>query len=273
MNRIGAFAKIFKRPTLEDTLDAALACGFDCVQFNLSCAGLPTVPAHVDAAVRNRIAGAIRSRGITVAAISGTCNLIDRDPARRLLNFAGLGVLSEVCRETGTSVVTICSGTRDGEDMWRAHPENQSAESWQEMIHAMECALETTEPSGVTLAVEPEPGNVLRGTLDARRLLDELCSPRLKIVMDGANLVSADPERPQEKVLGEAFDLLGGDIVLLHAKPLARACFDWGIYLELALRSGYRGPVILHGMTEDGVVAAFRDTREILQTYFLRSNP
>ena len=42
--QIGIFAKTFVRPTLDATLDAVAAHGVRVVQFNLSCAGLPTLP-------------------------------------------------------------------------------------------------------------------------------------------------------------------------------------------------------------------------------------
>jgi sugar phosphate isomerase/epimerase len=46
--QIGIFAKTFTRPTLAETLDAIAAHGIRCVQFNMSCAGLPTLPERPD---------------------------------------------------------------------------------------------------------------------------------------------------------------------------------------------------------------------------------
>ena len=45
--RLGIFAKIFARSTLEGIFDAVREHGLDCVQFNLACAGLPTLPAEI----------------------------------------------------------------------------------------------------------------------------------------------------------------------------------------------------------------------------------
>ena len=91
-------------------------------------------------------------------------------------------------------------------------------------------------------------------------------SPRLKVVMDAANLF--DPEDPErslscsERVLAEAFECLGNDIVLAHAKDLrvsgvivaaGRGALDYDLYLEHLLGAGYRGPLILHGLGEEEV--------------------
>ena len=45
--QIGIFTKVFERATLAERLDAVRACGLDCVQFDLSCAGVDS-PARPD---------------------------------------------------------------------------------------------------------------------------------------------------------------------------------------------------------------------------------
>lgn len=42
----------------------------------------------------------------------------------------------------GTSVVTLCTGTRDPEDMWRWHPENTSSQAWDELLRSMDAAFD-----------------------------------------------------------------------------------------------------------------------------------
>ena len=44
---LGIFAKTFPRPTFEETLDAIADRGITHVQFNMSCAGLPTLPERI----------------------------------------------------------------------------------------------------------------------------------------------------------------------------------------------------------------------------------
>jgi len=46
--QIGIFAKTFVRSTLEATLDAVVGHGIGYVQFNMACAGLPSMPEHID---------------------------------------------------------------------------------------------------------------------------------------------------------------------------------------------------------------------------------
>ena len=70
----------------------------------------------------------------------------------------------------------------------------------------------------MTLAFEPEINNVVSSVMRARRLLDEIGSPWLKVVIDPANLLRPGDMGRLSEILDEAFDWLGPDIVLAHAK-------------------------------------------------------
>ena len=126
-----------------------------------------------------------------MAAVSGTFNMIHPDPAQRADGLRRLAVLAAACGALGTRLITLCTGTRDPEDMWRRHPANDTPDAWRDLLASLEVALAAAERHDVFLGVEPEVANVIDSAAKARRLLDELRSPRLKIVMDPANLFHA----------------------------------------------------------------------------------
>ena len=265
--RLGIFAKTFARPTVEAVLGAVRAHGLGCVQFNMACAGLPSLPERVDGALCDRIRAAAEKRGITLAAVSGTFNMIHPDPVKRRAGLERLRVLASACPHFGAPVVTLCTGTRDPDDMWRRHPDNDSAAAWRDLLESMRAAVKMTEGAGVTLAFEPEVANVVDTARKGRRLLDEIASPRLKVVLDGANLFRAGDLARMSDVLNEAFALLGRDIALAHAKDLTQdgaaghaaagtGRLDYDRYLSLLYAAGYDGPLILHGLSEDQVGAS-----------------
>jgi sugar phosphate isomerase/epimerase len=268
--QIGIFAKTFARPTLDATLDAVVEHGIGCVQFNMACAGVPSMPAQIDAALIAEIRTAMAARHLHMAALSGTFNMIHPDPQRRQDGLARLRTLAAACQDLGTSVITLSTGTRDPENMWRRHPANDTPDAWRDLITALGQALAIAEEHRVTLAFEPEVTNVVDSAAKGRRLIDELQSPYLKVVMDGANLFHAGELPRMREILEEAFALLGGDIVLAHAKDLSRdgdagheaagtGLLDYDHYLALLRRVGYRGPLILHALAENQVAqsAAF----------------
>lgn len=275
--RIGIFAKTFSRPSLEDVFEAVSGHGLRETQFNTSVAGLPSMPEELDPALADRIREAAAERDVAVAALSGTFNMAHPDPEVRRDGLRRLGVLVGACERLGTSTITLSTGTRDREDMWRRHPDNGTPEAWRDMLASVQEAIERAEDRGVTLAFEPEINNVVDSAQKARRLLDEIRSSRLKVVMDAANLFDAkDPTRrlPRSReVLGEAFDLLGGDVVIAHAKDVkasgevvaaGRGDLDYGLYLGELRRTGFEGPLILHGLEEAEVEGSVSYLRQKL---------
>jgi len=274
MNPIGIFAKTFSRPTLEENLDAVRSHRLRVVQYNLACAGLPSLPERIEPALARQIAAAAASRRIAIAAVSGTFNMIDPVRARREAGMHRLGRLAGACALLGTKVITLCTGTRDPDDMWRGHPGNHCPDAWADLLRAMEQALAIAEEHDLWLAVEPETANVVDSPVKARRLLDQLDSPRLKIIIDPANLFHVEDLPHQRAVLDAAFDLLGPDIVLAHAKDVrvvngtvrhvavGTGVLDYPYYLTLLRHLPV--PLIVHGLAEAEVEGALAFLRGAL---------
>jgi sugar phosphate isomerase/epimerase len=258
---LGIFAKTFVRPTLRETLDAVKAHGLDFVQFNMACAGLPALPRKIDPKLADDIRDEMAKRGITMAAVSGTFNMIDPDLDRRREGLRRLGVLASASRRLGTSVITLCTGSRDPENMWRRHPDNDSVQAWEDLVSSMREAIRIAEENDVTLAFEPEVANVVDSAQRGLRLLEEMQSPRLKVVMDGANLFHAGELPRMREILDEAFKLLGEHLVIVHSKDLSRdgeagheaagtGLLDYDYYLSHLRAQGFDGPLILHSLHE-----------------------
>ncbi len=276
--KIGIFAKTFPRPSLEETLDAVAATGLAHVQFNLVCAGLPTLPETLDPALCDRIREAFAHRGLTMAAISGTFNMIHPDPVRRRIGLERLRVLAGGCRRMGTSLITLCTGTRDPENMWCWHHENTAPSAWTNLVESMRSALVIAEDADLTMAFEPEGANVIHSAELAQRLLEELGGPthRLKVVMDPANLFPETDRDRMDQILDDAFERLGPHIALAHAKdldhdgrtgnvPAGRGCLDYPRYVPWLGRVRYDGPLILHGLDEAEVGSSIAFLRRVIE--------
>ena len=262
--QVGIMSRTYRRDSLDGVLNAVVSAGFRSIQFNLSAAGLDTLPSRLPAARARAIGDAVTRRGLAMAAISGTFNLIHPDETRRREGLARLGRLAESCQWLGTRTISLCTGTLDPDDMWTAHADNDGPGAWRALCASIEDAIAQAEQHEVVLAVEPEPANVMSTARHARRLLDDLRAPRLKVLIDPANLaIAGDPEGARS-ALDEAFQLLGEDVVLAHAKDLSaqpgqgfvaagKGCIDFERYIRLLDEVGYSGPLILHGLTEHEV--------------------
>ena len=270
--QIGIMARTFVRPTLEETLDAVVGHGIYCIQFSLACAGVPEMPEKIDAGLCDSVREEMAERKMTMAAVSGTFNMIHPDMRERQNGLRRLRQLAPVCHRLGTSVITLCTGTRDPQSMWRRHPDNDLPEAWKDLTAIMREALKIAADNDVTLAFEPEVANTIDSAVKARRLLDEIQSPHLKVIMDGANIFHKGELPRMREIIDEAFELLGDDIAIGHAKDLDRdgqaghiaagkGLLDYRQYLSLMSNVGFDVALVLHGLSEaevDGCVAFLR---------------
>ena len=262
--RLGIAAKEIDRPTPAERFEAVRSYGLECVQFNMSCAGLEPMPERIDPALCDTIRRELAARSLGMAAVSGTFNMCHPDPAERNDGLRRLAVLAGACARLGTSIVTLSTGTRHPTSLWRRHPDNDTPEAWRDTVDTVRRAVRIAEEHSVTLAFEPEVANVVDSARKARRLLDEIGSPRLGALLDAANLFHHGELARMAEILDEAFDLLGPAIVLAHAKDLSRdgdagheaagtGRLDYDRYLGLLRRSGFSGAIILHALQESQV--------------------
>lgn len=271
---LGVFSRTYQ-PIGVDRIFARIAQdGFQTTQFNFSSAGLASLPKdYPEAAIDEVMAGA-RQSGVTICALSGTYNMAHPDAARRQSDRVGFANVVRAAQSMRVPLVTLCTGTRDATDMWRAHPDNGSREAWSAMRGELDFALGLAARHGIALGVEPEPGNVVADSSVARRLLDEVESPYLKIVMDAANLLPPESQQRQREVIAQAVDLLGADLALVHTKDVSttgeavaagRGVVDFRVFLKGILSTGYRGPLVSHNFPQEDAAYVSGYLRRVLQ--------
>ena len=269
--RLGIFARTFPGTDAVTVLGAVKRAGYSCTQFNMACCGRPAMPDAVSPAEIESIAAAARDAGVTLGGLSATYNMIHPDRAVRVVGMRRLRVAIAVARDLGIPLVTLCTGTRDAEDQWRHHPGNGSPDAWFDLAHEMEHALVCAEAVGVDLGIEPEQANVVTSARDARKLIADMASKRLKIVLDPANLFERATAEEARRLVADAVEVAGDAVAMAHAKDRAadgsfvtagRGIVDFADFLERLRGTGFDGPVVTHGLTAEeapGVAAAMSD--------------
>src|ERR1043166_5016659 len=111
--QLGIFAKTFPRRTLAETLDAVASHGLRCIQFNFSCIGLPTLPETIAPTAIRQVREQCDARGIALAGVSGTFNMIDPDDRHRRERLGRLAGLAEAARGLGWHLMTLWTARRD----------------------------------------------------------------------------------------------------------------------------------------------------------------
>lgn len=257
--QLGIFAKTFAAQGAAASLAAVSAAGYDVAHFNLAILGRPSMPASIAPEDCAEIAAASRSTGVPIAAVSATYNMIHPDLAQREAGMEALQTMIRAAPAMGTRLVTLCTGTRHPTDQWAFHPGNAGEDAWRELLVEMARAVKVAEASGVDLGIEPELANVVSSARSACRLMDDLRSPRIRIVLDPANLFEIATPDAARKIVAEAVDLLGDRIAMAHAKDRAadsafvaagQGIVDFPDFIRRLSAVGFIGPLVTHGLSE-----------------------
>ena len=97
-------------------------------------------------------------------------------------------------------------------------PECHTEESLQLFIDNLRPIVEYAEKMGVVVAIEPVWCHIVSTPVRARRVLDEINSPNLQIILDPVNLLGTHNYENQKAVIEEAIELLGNDVAVVHIK-------------------------------------------------------
>lgn len=257
---LGALAEDFTAREPKTIFDQVASAGFTAVQFDLLCAGTQSLPQSLPLGLPEAVRLAAAEARITLSAVTGAYNMIHPDQEIRASQRNGFKNVLRAARDMGVPVVTLCTGTRDREDMWRQHPDNGQPDAWRDLIDELGIAVAAAADAGLRIGIEPEPGNVIWSAPLARRALDEIGGHSLGVVLDAANLLSPQTLSRQHEIFAEAARLLGKDLILAHAKDISpdgsvvapgEGAVDLAAFLRAIKGTGYDGALIAHSFRED----------------------
>lgn len=266
---LGIFSRTYPCPDPEECFRRMRQQGIRLTQLNLSNAGMETLPRTLDENKLERLAEARDCFAVRFCALSGTFNLIDPDREARERGIRQLRLQCRIASRLGIPLVSLCTGSRNRESKWKWHDDNASEAAWTDLLRSMERILPYAEEADLFLGIEPEISNVVFSAQRARRLLDEFKSPRLRIILDGANLLRPGDRERMADILEDGISLLYPEIALVHAKDLmleqgpryvapGKGELDFGCYLGLLKKYDLNTPLIMHGL-EEAEVPTSRD--------------
>lgn len=229
-------------------------CGFD-ASSHIEIPG--TVPLDAISAIRS----AAEEAELAISAVNGTWNMAHADPAIRAEGLRRFPGFCEAVCAIGAPVVSLCSGSRSPEGLWRHHPDTQTSEAWADMAQSMREATHIAEEYGLVLAIETEASNVIDTPEKARKIMDEIGSPNLKMILDCANLFHHGQASPaaMRPTIDRAIAQFGKDIVLAHGKDIRPSdgidfcgtgfgIVDFPYVVQRLDALGYAGDMVLHGI-------------------------
>lgn len=94
----------------------------------------------------------------------------------------------------------------------------RSEEALETLITNLTPIVRYAEKMGVIVAIEPVCRHIVCTPGRARQVLDRIASPNLQIILDPVNLLDVWNYQDREAVIGEAIELLGRDVAVVHLK-------------------------------------------------------
>ena len=91
------------------------------------------------------------------------------------------------------------------------------------LLNRLRPLVQTAEEQGTILAVEPVCTHIIHGAEQAERMLDDLKSDRVRIILDAVNLIDSAHAEQAEAVVDDAVRRLGDRVCVLHMKDFVPA--------------------------------------------------
>lgn len=276
---LGICTTDFSRRPLDELFSGIEALGFEAVQFafdSIEESGFHAdshieIPAQIDDALPAQIAECAARHHLALTAVNGTFNMAHPDAAVREEGVRRFEGFARAVKAMGCGMITLCSGTRSRLSLWTGDAGNESEAAWRDMAACMRAVSAIAEKYDLTLAIETEAGNIISTPELAERILREVNSPRLRMIMDCANLFHpGETKRDNVRaVIGHAFDVFGQHVVLAHGKDIAesdgiRFCaagegiVDFPYFVERLHEVHYQGVMMLHGIDSEEKMPACR---------------
>ena len=248
--------------TLRERLVYAAEQGFSCVQLAMGKA----VPGFIMDESPKRLTGELAAEvreeleraGMECAVLGCYLTLADQNEEEALrvreiyqahLRFAG-------------RIGARCVGTETppaGPDGKVCHTE----EAYQLFLDRVRPVIRTAEENGVTLAIEPVCSHIVHDAALAERMLEDLKSDQVRIILDAVNLIDSEHAEEADSLVRDAVRRLGDRVCVLHMKdfipqpdaprprsvPCGQGRMDYGTLLGLARNRDL--PMTLEDTTPD----------------------
>ncbi|MFR5077676.1 MAG: hypothetical protein ACLTDX_06390 [[Clostridium] innocuum] len=127
--KLGIFSKTYSGD-LEVVFKKMADDRIEYTQFNLSSAGLETMPLSYETKQLDYIKSLAAKYHIVLQAISGTFNMIDPNITQRKDGIRRFVVLCEIADYMNIPIISLCTGSKNRENKWKWHNDKYQLRSF-----------------------------------------------------------------------------------------------------------------------------------------------
>jgi len=238
---IGVLAHLMGRLPYKELAAKVGAHGFKHVQLALWKAISDidfSTPGKLSPGLAEDIGEQFERNGSAISVLGCYLHMFERNEEQRRINIARFKELLRHARFMGASIVAFETGINRGLDY--------NEQDWLVMKQVLEQLAEEAERFGVYIGIEAANDHLIADAKQLAHMLAEVPSSMLGVVMDAGNLLHERNFANQERVIEEAFDLLGNRIIAAHAKdrlqqsdgsidtvPAGKGMMNYELYMKL----------------------------------------
>ncbi|QYR24382.1 sugar phosphate isomerase/epimerase [Paenibacillus sp. sptzw28] len=148
--------------------------------------------------------------GASVSVLGCYLHMFERNEEQRRVNIERFKELLRYARDFGCPTVAFETGVNPGGDY--------TDRDWAVMRLVLEELAEEAERWGVFIGLEAAHGHLVGTAAELDRMLSEVPSSNIGVVLDPGNLLAEDNFERQDEFIEEAFRLLGSRVIACHAK-------------------------------------------------------
>ena len=206
--------------SLKKRLAFARAQGFSCAHVALSKVlddfAMEDAPEKLTDEYALRVRKEFDESGLECAVLGCYLNLADPNPERRAQTQEIYKAHLRFAAKIGARVVG--TETYANPESVFSDPAPQSEEAFRLLLDSLKPVVRCAEECGTVLAVEPVWCHIISTPERAVRMLEELPSENLQIILDAVNLIAPEKADRAEDIIRNAISLLGDRVRILHMK-------------------------------------------------------
>ena len=264
--KLGIMSNVYGSLPLKEAVKRIKEDGFSTVVTDYTFADVRFDMAKPDWNAAKSIVAAFDSQGIQIVGVYGYYNVVSPNPDTRKQGEQRMEFFFANWKRLGCPVISTETGTFNAQSEWLLSPKNATEEAYTECRRILERLAHAAEKTSAVITIEPYWQNIIDSIDRTERLLNDIKSPSLKLIMDPCNYFRKEDLSKMQPMLEEMFKRIGGQIALAHAKDVKESAsgtdlpaaglgvLDYPLYLRLLAGLNREMPLILEHLEMSDVI-------------------
>ncbi|KRF06841.1 xylose isomerase [Paenibacillus sp. Soil766] len=211
-----------------------------------------------------KIRAIFEDKGISVVGLSAYTNLLNPNLQKREDKLMQLEKMIDLCSAYGTRYIATETGSLHPTNAWRDFEGNRTPEAWDELLNIIDRLRNRAVKKNAVLVIEGFALNVLARPEQGVRMMEQLGTEGLALIMDPFNYLTQEDLSRQEAAMSNIFDCIAPYTPIAHAKDtlyhdgvfttprVGTGQTDWNVYAALLASRLPDVPLILeHAKPEE----------------------